>query len=666
MGGGDVIATFFRDYAAGKKEQAAVTIGDLARLIEDTTAAAKSELPWLKLARFGNAKTAKGSFRHDRNMIAISGVEADYDGEKVSVDEAISIAEKAGLSAIIYTSPSHTPAAPRWRVLCPTSAELPPPQRAHLVDRLNGLYGGIFASESWTASQSYYYGRVGDNPDHRVEIIEGEAIDLLDELDLIARGKPNGEAGRHGNGASGGPLDEAGLIEAIVSGEAYHSSCVRLVGKWAQAGVPFLDAQRRLEGIFDGVFPPDRDARWEQRRADIPRILLDIFGKDAGRREEEHGDGSPALWIDADDWAEVDLPLRRWIARGFALRGAVTVLTGPPSALKSSLSLAWACALALGSAHGEFKPSAAGRCLVYNAEDDATEQRRRLSAVLRQFDVMPNDIAGRVIRVGPKGVGTLLTRRRDGGSLIDTAALIELRALLRQHRPDMFVVDPLAELHDSDENDNGALRAVIAAFRALATEFDLAVVLLHHVRKGTVNPGDPDSARGASSIIGAARVVMTLATMNEEDAKAFGLPTSRKARSAYVRLDDAKQNYAGIGDARWYESVTVRLDNGEYVAAALPWVPPDVWAALPPSVVNAILDDIEAGPAEGRKYSPAQDAEERAAWRVVTRHCPTATETLAQSVIATWLKSKMLTTAPYRDPVFRRDRQGLIVAKRPT
>src|SRR4030095_15372640 len=104
------------------------------------------------------------------------------------------------------------------------------------------------------------------------------------------------------------------------------------------------------------------------------------------------------------------------------------------------------------------------------------------------------------------------------------------------------------------ENDNTAQRALIAAFRALAIEFNMAVIVVHHTRKGATSPGDPDSARGGSAIIGAARIVLTCFTMSEDDAEAFGLPKDRKTRSNFMRLDDAKQNYAGIGDAQWYET----------------------------------------------------------------------------------------------------------------
>ena len=112
------------------------------------------------------------------NVVSISGIEADYDGEEISFEEATKIVEAARLSALLYTSPSHTEEKPRWRVLCPTSRDLPPEQRAKLVARLNGIFGGVFAPESFTLSQSYYYGSVNYNAEHCAVIVDGDCIDL--------------------------------------------------------------------------------------------------------------------------------------------------------------------------------------------------------------------------------------------------------------------------------------------------------------------------------------------------------------------------------------------------------------------------------------------------------------------------------------------------------
>jgi hypothetical protein len=374
---------------------------------------------------------------------------------------------------------------------------------------------------------------------------------------------------------------------------------------------------------------------------------------------------SAEIWIADGAWSEAELPRRRWVAPRYALRGAVTVVAGPPSTMKSSLMLAWGCAAALGKTHGNFRPHAPCTVIVFNVEDDADEQHRRLSATLRQFEAGPTDIAGKLVCIGPRETGTLFASA-DDGEIVATPLMLRLREIITERRPALFIADPFAELHALDENSNADVRAVVAKFRALAVEFDMAVVLIHHTRKGTAEPGDPDVLRGGSAIVGGGRSIFTVLPMAEQDAKLLGLPSERKSRSCYVRLDDAKLNYADIGDAKWYEKTLYSLDNGETVPAAVPWTPPDFWRNLPNATINAILDQIDRGPAEGRRYSPAaQAAGDRAAWRVVTDHCSALTPEQARTVIATWLKNGMLESRPYFDPIESKKRAGLFVTRRP-
>ncbi len=295
-------------------------------------------------------------------------------------------------------------------------------------------------------------------------------------------------------------------------------------------------------------------------------------------------------------------PSGRGIAPGYALRGAVTLVCGAPSAMKSTLMLGWACAIALGRDYGAVRPTAAAPVIIYNVEDDQNEQRRRLSAVLRQFGAQPRDIKGKVVRTGPQTIGTLLTRD-DQGRIQLTAAMDRLEQLVAERQPAMLVVDPLAELHTADENDNTALRAVIAGFRDLANRHNIAVVVLHHTRKGSsMSPGDPDIARGASAVIGAVRVAVTLTGMSEDDAKTFSLPTDPKSRSHYVRLDDAKSNYGAIREAQWFEKMSYLLDNGEVVPAAVPWTPPAAKIATQTDLA-ALVAGIERGAPNGEPWS---------------------------------------------------------------
>ena len=88
--------------------------------------------------------------------------------------------------------------------------------------------------------------------------------------------------------------------------------------------------------------------------------------------------------------------------------------------------------MALGRDHGDFRPRTAGKVVNYNVEDDSEEQRRRLSATLRQFDAKPADIHNKLIRSGPAGVGTLFVVDKETGHVRETLAMMALRALLKE------------------------------------------------------------------------------------------------------------------------------------------------------------------------------------------------------------------------------------------
>ena len=70
----------------------------------------------------------------------------------------------------------------------------------------------------------------------------------------------------------------------------------------------------------------------------------------------------------------------------------------------------------------------------------------------------------------------------------------------------------------------------------------------------------------------------------------------------------------------------------------------------------------------GQRYSDAGPAKERAAWRVVQRHCPDRTEPQCREIVRTWVETGLLFNEEYDDPVERKARKGLKVAqgKRPT
>ena len=45
------------------------------------------------------------------------------------------------------------------------------------------------------------------------------------------------------------------------------------------------------------------------------------------------------VWVESDGWSEGAIPPRPWIARGYLLRGAVSVISGASSVSKSTLAV---------------------------------------------------------------------------------------------------------------------------------------------------------------------------------------------------------------------------------------------------------------------------------------------------------------------------------------
>src|SRR5262245_55407684 len=83
----------------GKRKRASLRY--FAKVMQETDARSKQALPLAEFARF------KGNHRSDENLIDFDAILADYDGEQMPMLEAARLLRKAGVAAILYTSPSH-------------------------------------------------------------------------------------------------------------------------------------------------------------------------------------------------------------------------------------------------------------------------------------------------------------------------------------------------------------------------------------------------------------------------------------------------------------------------------------------------------------------------------------------------------------------------------
>jgi hypothetical protein len=702
--------TVFRDKGASQKTEQQTTLRKMVGGLKVTRAPSKAQLPWLKLATFGHFKTEKNSYRNDANVVDIFGAEADYDGETITMDRAAHVITNANVGAVIYSSPSNKADAPRWRILCATSRRLSPQERAGMVARLNGLFVGALARESFTLSQAYYYGAIEGATDHRVITVEGRCIDLCDELDegalfptrqdrLAAPAAPVAPRSL-GTGWNGGTPygrraleNECNAIRNAGEGEKHHAlnKAAWSIGGLVSAGeldegaalaelrgalsdirsrcVDYEAAQRTLEGSFEAGKGTPRKSPPPLVKDEPPPPLRHMMGVPLMPQAEEvdletgeilepavKAPVSP-IWIDPNDWTAAAIPPRPWVVKGYLMRGSVAVLSGQGAGGKSSLMVRWTIALALGEAVGEFEPSAPCKVVNYNVEDDRDEQLRRYSAGLISMKRQPSDIAGKVIRCGPAEIGTLFERDQATGRVTPTPAMDALERLCVETGASVLVCDPLAELHNAEENDNTAMRAVVAAFRGMAQRLGIAVMVLHHDRKGNNAPGDMDRMRGASAITGAVRVMLTLTTMSQEEADKFGIAPEDRRR--HFRIDGAKSNYAIAQDAEWWKLEGYEIPNGEIIAACAPWTPPATFDDFGMEQCVAVLDAMHRGTARGFAWAVAKNTGDDWAGNLITKLGKTAPQ--AKQILKAWEEAGTITADRLPSPRTGQKREAYVV-----
>jgi hypothetical protein len=282
--------TIFADKRALRKSAVPGHWGRLIKSLEKPLAVkSKDDCPLLKLATFGDKKSATGCLRSDDNMVEICGIEGDVDSETLTVAAAAQLLSDAGVESFIYTSASHEVLAPpramggpKFRVLVPLSNPHTPDQRRALTAKLNHVLGGVLAPESFTASQSYYWGQV-QGVKYETRRVRGQFIDLLE-----GQGETYGSSGKKqkpgtANGPTSGGQEESTLdmqeaLRGIATGEVYHPALVFIAASYIATGMAPGATVNALRALMDASEGP-HDERWRVRRASIPGIVSSAAAK---------------------------------------------------------------------------------------------------------------------------------------------------------------------------------------------------------------------------------------------------------------------------------------------------------------------------------------------------------------------------------------------------
>jgi predicted P-loop ATPase len=265
-----------------------MSVEELHEMAITTTAPRKEDLPLFVYGRFGGNRSADGSLRHDQNLIARTGWVVDHDAGTMAFGEAKARVETAGLACFGYTTGRHMPTAPRWRLGGPFSREIAAGELPRVMARINGLLGGVAASESARSTQSWFIGRIDGGPFDSFFTVDDECLDEAVELDTSAIPIQGGTApkGKPGKKAPPdyGELSRDELRELIKTGAHYFGPGNELLRRDAYDEIPQTDAEANLRDVFDQVPQTQQDRAWTKARAGISRWAQHIYASVAKKK----------------------------------------------------------------------------------------------------------------------------------------------------------------------------------------------------------------------------------------------------------------------------------------------------------------------------------------------------------------------------------------------
>lgn len=464
----------------------------------------KSLLPLLKLATFMD------NHRNNVNLDSIYGIEVDYDGEEMHQEKAAELLRKAGIEALIYTSPSHTEEKPRWRVLCPTSKALSPEKRNCLVRTIDHVLGNILAPESFTLSQSYYIGAVeGGQPVQYINV-KGHPIDLVNIIMPNVHNEHISSVNSHrSNSGRTAPAYDIAL-KALISRHpddfdrnqwlifsgAFFTSTKGLVGNEVA-----LNDWQNWNSVYYNNNPQDNFSTWKDFGRNGTNgdflTLAEMSNNDNAKGWAFFGGVVHNIPVTDNPYIAPSGAINRtndfyftradnlksvkqcWIVKNVIPENSLCLFFGPSGSGKTFGALGLGLSIASGSSwYGNEVQKGE---VIYVCGEGKHGINKRIKAWGTHFQTSLEEV--------PFFVSSGAADFSDTSSILKVKHAIDSMGI----KPSLIIIDTLSRNTSGDENDSQQMAAFIKALDNLKNKYNASVLLVHHT-----GHSDKDRARGSS------------------------------------------------------------------------------------------------------------------------------------------------------------------------
>lgn len=342
-----------------------------------------------------------------------------------------------------------------------------------------------------------------------------------------------------------------------------------------------------FNSIVDNLGSPLDDDKFLKRITEKEQHLkYDVGAKSVNEYIEKICEFTPEEKVDVNETLN-DEPLdleeftgqeklmaREWVIHGWILKKALTLVIGQAGVGKTIFNIQLAVSLAYGNKILGREVLDRGNVLILASEETRNELRIRIKAALQHLEVKDDKKHKIYIRGLEEQIKLVNFTQTDAKKTTDYKRLV---LAIKKYKIKYIILDPLISFQTGayDENNNAKMEQYVKDYLIpLAVENDGAVIAGHHTNKfSMISIQDREllvdhqvalnSARGASSLVAAARFVLAMQPMTRKLFDEFFKAhiTDGSTFTHYAGLIEAKSNYNVVeDDISWLKKQEVTLD----------------------------------------------------------------------------------------------------------
>jgi hypothetical protein len=342
-----------------------------------------------------------------------------------------------------------------------------------------------------------------------------------------------------------------------------------------------------------------------------------------------------------------NIPPRQWAYGRFLLFGSAAVIGAVDGGGKGAIAVVLLLSMITGKPLLGERVWRRGPVAVITYEDDEKEWHRRIAGACLHYE-LDYAVVMQQVHFIRKPNGRIVFAQFEDGFLAYPDG-DEVIHHLRNIGAVLLVIDPFNHAHALEDGNNNVMIAKVAAeMTRIAYMSGCAVLVLHHLRKGST--GNPDDLMGATSLRATFRNCRIFAKMTPEAAQKMNITDPWR----YICIAGSKENYAPPAEkATWFKLIGVPLGNatecypeGDEVAVAVIWQRRSMFEGMPPATLATVFNVLRQS-----NYSPHRQAKNWAG--KVLKDIGSRDEVEATRIIGFWLENGVLTKVKHYDNVSR-------------